>query len=89
MPISTPSTTQDIAAVEVDVLVVGAGAAGMTAALVSSLEGLDMLLCEKFRPRRRHQRDVGRYDLGCPAPGRVVKPVLRIMSLRRSDISRQ
>ncbi len=32
---------------EVDALVVGAGAAGMTAALVSSLEGLDVLLCEK------------------------------------------
>jgi len=31
----------------VDVLVVGAGAAGMTAALVASLEGLDVLLCEK------------------------------------------
>jgi glycine/D-amino acid oxidase-like deaminating enzyme len=32
---------------EVDALVVGAGAAGMTAALVNSLEGLDVLLCEK------------------------------------------
>ncbi|UZE52073.1 FAD-dependent oxidoreductase [Rhodopseudomonas sp. P2A-2r] len=31
----------------VDLLVVGAGAAGMTAALVASLEGLDVLLCEK------------------------------------------
>jgi succinate dehydrogenase/fumarate reductase flavoprotein subunit len=47
MPVSPPSATQDIAAVEVDVLVVGAGAGGMTAALVSSLEGLDVLLCEK------------------------------------------
>src|SRR5947209_20300969 len=47
MPISTPSMSQDTATVEVDVLVVGAGAAGMTAALVSSLEGLDVLLCEK------------------------------------------
>ena len=45
MPISTPSTPQDT--VEVDALVVGAGAAGMTAALVGSLEGLDGLLCEK------------------------------------------
>ena len=45
MPISTPSTPQDT--VEVDALVVGAGAAGMTAALVGSLEGLDVLLCEK------------------------------------------
>lgn len=32
---------------EVDLLVIGAGAAGMTAALVASLEGLDVLLCEK------------------------------------------
>ena len=32
---------------EVDLLVAGAGAAGMTAALVASLEGLDVLLCEK------------------------------------------
>jgi succinate dehydrogenase/fumarate reductase flavoprotein subunit len=32
---------------DVDVLVVGAGAGGMTAALVCALEGLDVLLCEK------------------------------------------
>jgi succinate dehydrogenase/fumarate reductase flavoprotein subunit len=31
---------------EVDVVVVGAGAAGMTAALVAAVEGLDVLLCE-------------------------------------------
>jgi len=35
------------AAPAVDVLVAGAGAAGMTAALVCSLQGLDVLLCEK------------------------------------------
>ena len=45
MPISTPSTSQG--ELEIDVLAVGAGAAGMTAALVGSLEGLDVLLCEK------------------------------------------
>src|SRR5713101_8308531 len=45
MPISARSTSRDT--LEVDALVVGAGAAGMTAALVSSLEGLDVLLCEK------------------------------------------
>src|SRR5215467_7954570 len=45
MPISTPSTSQG--ELEVDLLVVGAGAAGMTAALVGSLEGLRTLLCEK------------------------------------------
>jgi len=33
--------------IEVDALVVGAGAAGMTAALVCAIEGLDVLLCEK------------------------------------------
>src|SRR5690242_12588464 len=32
---------------EVDVLIAGAGAAGMTAALVCSLQGLDVLLCEQ------------------------------------------
>jgi succinate dehydrogenase/fumarate reductase flavoprotein subunit len=32
---------------EVDVLVAGAGAAGMTAALVAAIEGLSVLLCEK------------------------------------------
>ena len=32
---------------EVDLLIAGAGPAGMTAALVASLEGLDVLLCEK------------------------------------------
>jgi FAD binding domain len=47
MPSVTPSTSGDTAAIEVDALVVGAGAAGMTAALVSSLEGLDVLLCEQ------------------------------------------
>jgi 3-oxosteroid 1-dehydrogenase len=31
----------------VDLLVIGAGAAGMTAALVGSIEGLEVLLCEK------------------------------------------
>src|SRR5262249_49969995 len=47
MPIATPSASQDTAPVEVDVLVVGARAGGMTAALVSAREGLDALLCEK------------------------------------------
>jgi succinate dehydrogenase/fumarate reductase flavoprotein subunit len=32
---------------QVDLLVVGAGPAGMAAALVASIEGLDVLLCEK------------------------------------------
>jgi len=32
---------------EVDLIVAGAGAGGMTAALVAALEGLDVLLCEK------------------------------------------
>ena len=32
---------------DVDLVVVGAGPAGMTAALVASLDGLDVLLCEK------------------------------------------
>src|SRR5665213_777694 len=32
---------------EVDLLIAGGGPAGMAAALVASLEGLDVLLCEK------------------------------------------
>ena len=32
---------------ETDLLVIGAGAAGMTAALVGALEGLKVILCEK------------------------------------------
>ena len=32
---------------EVDLLIAGAGPAGMAAALVASLEGLDVILCEK------------------------------------------
>jgi len=64
MPVSTPNTSQGT--IEVDALVVGAGAAGMTAALVASLEGS-----------------------GYPAPGRVAKPVLPIMSPTPSDISRR
>ena len=32
---------------ETDLLVIGAGAGGMTAALVGTLEGLDVILCEK------------------------------------------
>ena len=42
-----PAATTTHDAVEVDALIVGAGAAGMTAALVGALEGLDVLLCEK------------------------------------------
>src|SRR6516165_1135967 len=60
--------------VEVDALVVGAGAAGMAAALVSAIEGLDVLLCEKsaqvggttatsagtvWIPGTRHSRQAG------------------------------
>ena len=45
MAASTQSTVQGD--VEVDALVVGAGAAGMTAALVCALEGVGVLLCEK------------------------------------------
>ena len=33
--------------VETDLLVIGAGAAGMTAALIGRLEGLQIILCEK------------------------------------------
>src|SRR5687767_10867057 len=42
-----PAAPQGDNEIEADVLVVGAGAAGMTAALVCALEGLDVVLCEK------------------------------------------
>jgi glycine/D-amino acid oxidase-like deaminating enzyme len=36
-----------VSKLDVDLLIAGAGPAGMTAALVASLEGLDVILCEK------------------------------------------
>lgn len=60
--------------IETDVVVFGSGAAGMTAALVASLQGFDVLLCEKapvlggttaisggeiWVPGSRHARDAG------------------------------
>jgi len=42
-----PSTNHRGFDVETDLLVFGAGAAGMTAALVGALEGLEVILCEK------------------------------------------
>ena len=62
---------------EVDFVVAGAGPAGMTAALVASLEGLDVLICEKSQqiggtgatsagtlwiPENRPNRDAGFDD---------------------------
>src|SRR5690606_34125612 len=41
---SSPSSLQNQK--EVDLIVVGGGAGGMTAAVMGSLEGLDVLLCE-------------------------------------------
>jgi succinate dehydrogenase/fumarate reductase flavoprotein subunit len=43
MPHAVPSDSHE----EVDLLVFGAGAAGMTTALVAALEGLSVILCEK------------------------------------------
>ena len=43
----TSSTTVNHWDEEVDLLVIGAGAGGMTAALVAKLSGLDVLVCEK------------------------------------------
>ena len=44
MPLPSDITRWDK---ETDLLVIGAGAAGMTAALVGTLEGLDTIICEK------------------------------------------
>src|SRR5271165_4655303 len=74
IPVSTDGDGDSPDTVEVDALVVGAGAAGMTAALVASLEGLNVLLCEKsaqvggttstsagtiWVPGTRHGREAG------------------------------
>ncbi|MGH6789839.1 MAG: FAD-dependent oxidoreductase [Pseudolabrys sp.] len=70
-------TAQEADDIAVDVLVVGAGAGGMTAALVCALHGLDVLLCEKsaqvggttatsagtiWVPDTRQSRDAGFTD---------------------------
>jgi succinate dehydrogenase/fumarate reductase flavoprotein subunit len=77
---SDDSASRDVAGdtVEVDVLVVGSGAAGMTAALVGRLEGLAVLLCEKstqvggtsatsagtiWVPGTRQSREAGRKEV--------------------------
>jgi len=74
---SHPAASTTRGSVEVDALIVGAGAAGMTAALVGALEGLDVLLCEKsaqvggttatsagtiWVPGTRQSRDAGFTD---------------------------
>src|SRR5450755_4120543 len=67
---------------EIDLLIAGAGPAGMTAALVASLEGLEVLLCEKsdmvggtgstsagtlWIPGNRASRDAGFTDSAAQA----------------------
>ena len=73
---------------EVDLLIAGAGPAGMTAALVASLEGLDVLLVREVGSGRRHRRDLGRHvvDPGqSPEQGRG----LRRQRRRGRDLSRR
>ncbi len=50
----------------VDVVVLGSGAAGMSAALTCHFEGLRALLLEKNRSHRRLDRGVGRGGLDSP-----------------------
>ena len=74
---------------EVDVLVAGAGAAGMTAALVCALQGLDVLLCEKsaqvggttatsagtiWVPGTRQAREAGLHRRRSPRRGAILMP---------------
>ena len=47
MPRAWTRTSAPLSVKEVDVLVLGAGAGGMAAALAASIEGLDVLVCEK------------------------------------------
>ena len=77
---------------ETDLLVIGAGAAGMTAALVGALEGLKTILCEKsdmvggttatsagtvWIPGSRQSKAPA-----CLTPSRPQKPILRRYSAR-------
>ena len=48
---------------EVDLLIAGAGPAGMAAALVASLEGLDVILCEKIGSGWWHRIDLSGHPL--------------------------
>ena len=72
---------------EVDVLIAGAGAAGMTAALVCALNGLDVLLCEKSSQVGGTTRDLRRHDLGAGHEAGASKPASRTIFPRRGAIS--
>ena len=74
---------------EVDVVSIGrrAGAAGMTAALVCALKGLDVLLCEKSSQVGGTTRDLGRHDLGAGHQRRRAKPASTTISPTRGAIS--
>ena len=67
---------------EVDLLIAGAGPAGMTAALVASLEGLDVLLCEKSDQVRGHWIDLRRDTLDS---GQSSEPSRRFRRQRRTS----
>ena len=54
---------------EVDLVVLGSGAGGMTAALTGAILGMDVLLVEKDQPDRRYQRPVGGKPSGCRTRG--------------------
>ena len=72
---------------ETDLLVIGAGAAGMTAALVGALEGLRVVLCEKSEV----VGDTTATSAGTvwiPAAGKANAPACPIRSRRRKPISR-
>src|SRR5437667_10788398 len=86
--------------VEVDALIVGAGAAGMTAALVGVIEGLDVLLCEKsgqvggtsatsagtiWVPGTRQSRKAGFTD-NVAAAKRYLEAVIGAVPDKRRDI---
>ena len=73
---------------ETDLLVVGAGAAGMTAALVGALEGLQDHPLRKIRHGRRHHRDVGGHGLDSGQPAKQRRRIAGY-DRGRKDLSRR
>ena len=71
---------------ETDLLVIGAGAAGMTAALVGTLEGLRVVICEKSE-MVGGTTATSAGSSGFPAAARAKRPACPNRSRRRRPIS--
>ena len=77
---------QDLGTQTVDLLVIGAGAAGMAAALFAKLKGLDVLLIEKSN-KIGGTAATSAGTLWIPATPKARRPVTRIAFLKPLSIS--